>query len=175
MITDVKVKKAWVYGTEERHRASDPSPGDLICVYGTLRGRVDGGRGGWNHPLMDDVVSSYHGLLRFDRVRMLLNAHRQVPFVQVTHSPDDHVVVEAYRMPNDTAVLESFMERLDTLEGAPRWYSRTKLLDASGQRYWLYTVESAARVGHGGMQSLRYHPTGDWADTSVELKEVQYV
>lgn len=163
-ITALQVKKIQAYDTHELHEAHAPQPGDRLCVYGTLRRRVDAA-----HIRADALYGmEFTGFVRIPRVAMFATEMSGFPFAVVTHDESHSILAESYSFSDSPAEIMRAMSTLDSIEGAPSFYHRTRVRDADGQDYWLYCVHDEM-VGSEGML-----PSGDWADI-VNSRGVRYV
>lgn len=153
----VDVKKIQSYTTRREHEQSAIKEGDMLCVYGTLRSHVEGVH--MRSRAMTPVLPYYRGLVRIPRIMMSATERSGFPYAVVTHQESHHIVAEAYEITAPVMlVLDNLMMTLDSIEGAPMFYHRTRVRDVEGQDYWLYTVHENMVSAH------EYHPSGDWAD-----------
>lgn len=148
------------YTTPERHNAVNPLAGHYICVYGTLRQRLEQ-RCRWRGSVLAGL--EFVGMARINRIGMFVEPNPSFPFAVVTHDPEHYLLVEQYYLGPTVAEV---MSTLDAIEGAPHFYHRTCVRIVGEVDRWLYTV---------GADEL-YNPThvksGDWQD--VLNQEVEY-
>lgn len=120
--------------------------GTRVFVYGTLR------RGQGNHD-WHLAKARYVGRASLAGYRM--HSLRAFPGICKAHGETGAVRGEVYEVDGPT------LAKLDSLEGVPRLYQRTRLTLADGTRADVYTMSERALRGYPVV------PSGDWLDAKA--------